>query len=177
MRRATDSIIEGCKDENRNAQAALYKQYAPKLYAVCLRYCAQKSDAEDCLHDAFMKIYDQVKHYKGKGSFEGWLRRITVNVCIDMYRKQKFVFNDKDIEIAEKEEALDWERYDAKQVISALEHLSPQYRAVFNLYAVENLSHKEIAEEFEISESTSRSNYLRARKKLQEVLTNKEVNI
>lgn len=170
MRRDIDSIIQGCKKENRKAQAALYQQFAPILFAVCLRYCAQRSDAEDCLHDGFMKIYDKIKSYEGRGSFEGWLKRIMVNVCLDSFRKQKDIFVFEHHEVEEEVEEVNLGDYEAQELMQAFKNLPPQYRAVFNLYAIENRSHKEIAEEFNISESTSRSNYLRAKAKLKESL-------
>lgn len=170
LRRDIDSIIQGCKDEHRKAQAALYQEYAPVLFAVCLRYCAQRSDAEDCLHDGFMKIYDRIKSYQGKGSFEGWLKRVMVNVCLDKLRKQKDIFVYEEVEVEDETKEVDLGDYEATQLMQAMNKLPSQYRAVFNLYAIEQMSHKEIAQEFNIAVSTSRSNYLRAKLKLKEEL-------
>lgn len=163
-------VIKGCKKGNSNAQASLYNRFAPTLYAVCLRYCANTYDAEDCLHDGFIKIFSKLDSYNGNGSFEGWIKRIMVNICIDKYRNRyEFVpLND-----SQKEEDVDVTLIndDEQFLIEAIQSLPPKYRAVFNLYAIENLKHKEIAQQLQISEGTSRSNYLRAKKILIEKIS------
>lgn len=163
MRRDLDSIIRGCKKGNIKSQAHLYKDFAPTLYAICLRYCGHTPDAEDCLHDGFMKIFESINKYSGNGSFEGWLKRLMVNFCIDRHRRRikMDLIDEMPMELADTlEEELP---EDHTQLLELISDLPPKYRAVFNMYAIEDYSHKEIAKEFNIAESTSRSNYLRAK--------------
>ncbi len=135
------------------------------MFAVCLRYSRDRGEAEDNLQDGFIKVFLKISDYSFKGSFEGWVRKIIVNVCIEKYRKKIIFQSVEDIGIFEdkwvEEEVV--EKISEGELISIIQDLPPQYRLVFNLYVIEGLSHKEIAEKIGISEGTSKSNLARAR--------------
>ncbi len=166
-----NQIIASCKDENRNAQSQLYQLFAPGLFAICLRYCANNNDAEDCLHDSFLKIFKNIKNYKGKGSFEGWLKRIVVNTCIDTHRNKAEVIDLEEEAIEDEnneENENNYAHIDKELLLKIIRELPPRYGMVFNLYVFEELKHKEIATRMKISTGTSKSNYLRAKKMIAE---------
>ncbi len=146
-------------------QEELYKRFAPKMYAVCLRYANNPENAQDLLQEGFIKIFRNLDRFRGDGSFEGWIRRIFINTSIEFYRKKSNVFS-----VGEKEElmvedsslsALD--KLAEKDIIKLIQELSPGYRTVFNLYAIEGYSHKEIGNMLNISEGTSKSQLARAK--------------
>ncbi len=173
---ATQEIIEGCLRKDQRAQKQLYDLYAPKLFAVCLSYSYDYEEAQDNLHDGFIKIFTHLKQYKGEGSFEGWMRRVMVNTSLERYRrrhKMKMISEDIRAEAPQTVEHI-LEGISAREILEAVQDLSPQYRMVFLLYAVEGYSHKEIGDKLAISEGTSKSNLSRARMVLQERL--KEYN-
>jgi RNA polymerase sigma factor (sigma-70 family) len=165
-------IIAGCIRGDRRSQRQLYERYSSRLYGICLMYTTDPMEAEDTLHDGFMKIFSSIGQYKGEGSFEGWMRRIMVNTSLEKYRRGKrlqtimdaFRYEGSDVT----EHILD--ELTAKEIMDAVMELSPQYRVSFLLYAVEGYSHKEIAEQLGISEGTSKSNLSRARGILQDRL-------
>ena len=162
-------LIKGCLRERTDAQQELYRRYGGKLYAVCLRYARHRLEAEDLLQDALVRIFDRLYTFKSKGSLEGWMRRITVNMCIKNYRRHSFQKEDLGLD-NRPEDAYDpqvFARMSAAELMDLVRALPEGYRIVFNLYAVEGYSHKEIAQELGISESTSRSQLLKARKTLQ----------
>lgn len=165
LEKELEDIIRNCRKGKRGAQSALYKMLAPKMFAVCLRYSRDRGEAEDNLQDGFIKVFLKISDYSFKGSFEGWVRKIIVNVCIEKYRKKIIFQSVEDIGIFEdkwvEEEVV--EKISEGELISIIQDLPPQYRLVFNLYVIEGLSHKEIAEKIGISEGTSKSNLARAR--------------
>ena len=165
-------LIKGCLKEDRNSQAELYKKYSNKMYAVCLRYCNTREEAEDVLQDAFVKIFDRISSFRGDGSLEGWIRRIMVNTALKSRDKRRMKFESGDIEhVAEPSfNAQVISEINKKDLMKVIRELPEGYKHVFNLYAVEGYSHKEIGEMFDITESTSRSQYSRARKMLIEKL-------
>ena len=166
-----DELIKSCIKKNRRAQEELYTIYKKKLYPVCLKYCSSHSEAEDHLHDTFIIIFDTIKKYKNKGSFEGWMKRIAINKAIDKYKKNKtFSLNDKtadslsdDVMLDEEDLPPSWEA-----LMRLIQELPNQYRLIFNLYEIEGYSHKEISRSLNISESTSKSNLHRAKRILKE---------
>ncbi len=168
-------LIKKAKKNNREAQAELFKRYKDTLYFLSIKYCHNQEDAEDNLQDAFVTIFSKINQYNGKGSFEGWMKRITIYKAIDRY-KQK---NSHEIPISQTHihEAIDTEiKSDLRHiplstVIKCIQELPHQYRMVFNLYQMDNHSHKEIAKLLSISESTSKSNYHRAKLLLKERLS------
>ena len=167
-------IIEGCSKGNRSDQGRLYKLFSSKMYSVCLYYSKDQTEAEDILHDGFMKVFKYISQFEGKGSFEGWIKRIMINTALERFRKQNYLYPVDDIyEFIEDEGYEDIvSNISFNDLLRLIRELSPQYRMVFNLYAVEGHSHKEIGEMLGISTGTSKSNLARARVILQEKVLN-----
>jgi RNA polymerase sigma factor (sigma-70 family) len=165
------NIISGCLKGNRRDQELLYRRHAAKLYAVCLQYSGNDEEARDVLQEGFIKIFENLIHYKHEGSFEGWVRRIIVNTALEKYRSKHSLYRIDDIDdIAEPNAEPDNEDYaglGAVDLMQIIRELPPKYRMVFNLYAIEGYSHKEISKMANISEGTSKSNLSRARVILQ----------
>jgi RNA polymerase sigma-70 factor (ECF subfamily) len=177
-------LIDGCLDGNARAQEELYKRFSSKMYGVCLRYSSNEMEAEDTLHEGFMKVFQNLSKYKFKGSFEGWVRRVMINTALKKFHREKHLYLKQDsIESSEndfREEYLPTgiDRLRAGELMKMVQKLAPGFRMVFNLYAIEGYSHREIGEMLEISESTSKSQLSRARIILQRMLgysNNKEV--
>lgn len=170
-----EQLIKKCKKNNAAAQAALYKQYATTLFSLCLKYCDSRANAEDTLQDAFLTIFDKIHQYKNKGSFEGWIKRITINTALQKYRKQKvFEITDESQIEAINEIEIEDEKLPLDFLLQLIQELPDRYRLAFNLYVLDEFSHKEIAAMLEISEGTSKSNLARARKILQEKITKQQ---
>lgn len=167
-----NDIIKGCIRGDRRSQHMLYKTFYGKMMAVCLRYAKDDDAAQDVCQEAFLKVFDRLKDFQDKGSFEGWIRRIMVTTSIDHIRKdKKFVTNlelekvieDESQNPAEEEEDSIFEGLDFERLKGYIQKLTPAYRSVFNLYVVEEYSHKEIAEMLGISIGTSKSNLAKAK--------------
>ncbi len=164
-----EDIIKGCKKNNPGAQAQLYRLYKDVLYTLSLKYCKNEEEAQDNLHNAFIEIFTGIDKFKNAGSFEGWIKRITINKAIDSYRKTlqlvpiKDDVSDTDVTDAEMD-------LPASDILAMVQELPSQYRLIFSLYELDNHSHKEIAEMLGISESTSKSNLHRAKAILKEKL-------
>ncbi|HEX8517189.1 MAG TPA: sigma-70 family RNA polymerase sigma factor [Bacteroidia bacterium] len=165
-------IIKGCLKNDRTCQKALYEQHYSKMLGVCLRYAKDKEQAKDILHEAFLKVFTSLKNFNGSGSFEGWIRRIMVNTSIDHLRKNKQNYlivstvyaNEKASVIVDEPDEDDLLlSIDKEEILKAVQELTPAYRTVFNLYVIEELTHKEIAELLDISEGTSKSNLSKAK--------------
>jgi RNA polymerase sigma-70 factor (ECF subfamily) len=176
-----NEIIKGCLKNDRASQKALYEQHYSKMLGVCLRYAKDKDNAKDILHEAFLKVYNNLKNFNGSGSFEGWIRRIMVNTSIDYLRKNKQNYlivstvyaNEKASAATEEIEEDDLLlNIDKEDILKAVQDLTPAYRTVFNLYVIEEFTHKEIAELLDISEGTSKSNLSKAKFNLRRNLTN-----
>ena len=144
--------------------------FSTRMFGVCLRYTGSREDAQDVLHEGFLKIYEKIEQFEFRGSFEGWIRRIMVNTALEKFRNQnKLVKSQDSIEEFERSENTDLtDSITVKELLEMIKELSPQYRVVFNLYAIEGYSHKEISEMLGITEGTSKSNLSRARSILQE---------
>ena len=159
------------------AQAEVYQLYAGKLFALSLKYSRNQTDAEDVLQDAFIIIFEKINQYKNKGSFEGWLKRIVINTALQKYRDKsplQLVSADYEIEKTREESVeIEKESLDVSELLKLIQQLPDRYRLVFNLYALDNYSHKEIAELLDISVGTSKSNLSRARVLLQKMLQEK----
>jgi RNA polymerase sigma-70 factor (ECF subfamily) len=170
-----EHLISACKREERWAQQKLYEIHYGKMMGVCLRYASSEEEALDLLHEGFIKVFRHIGKYQTGTSFNAWIRRIIVNTCIDAYRKAKRR-RTEDIDQAQEVQTFDADaisQCSEKEILEAIQQLSPVYRAVFNLYAIEGHSHKEIADMLDITESTSRSNLVKARVKLKELLGSK----
>jgi len=164
-------IINACIKGERIAQKRLYQIFADKMYGVCMRYAANEDEAKDILQDGFIKVFLHLNQFNFKGSFEGWVRRIIVNTALEKFRDKNYLFA---VSMSQNYESGDSE-YDhilselsANDLLNLIQELSPQYRMVFNLYAIEGYSHKEIGEIMNIKEGTSKSNLSRAREILKE---------
>jgi RNA polymerase sigma-70 factor (ECF subfamily) len=165
------NIINGCLKGKRRDQELLYRRHAARLYAVCQQYSGNDEEARDILQEGFIKIFENLVHYKFEGSFEGWVRRIMVNTALEKYRSRHNLYRVDDIDqIPEMDADPDNDDYSGLQAVDLLviiRELPPKYRIVFNLYAIEGYSHKEISQMVNISEGTSKSNLSRARSILQ----------
>ena len=164
-----EELIQGCKSRKLSAQSTLYQLYKEQFFVLSLKYCKNKQEAQDNLQDAFLEIFKRIKQYKGKGSFEGWMKRIVINKAIDRYKKEvkktsleNHVIPDHKVEI---EENLN---IPLDQILACIQSLPSQYRLVFNLYIMDDYSHKEIAKMLSISVGTSKSNLHRAKVILKE---------
>lgn len=162
-------IIKLCIDNNRSAQAHLYRLYASKMYGVCLRYCKDSEEAKDILQDGFIKVFDKIHQFKNTGSLEGWIRRIIVNTALESFRKK---INYQNIEqLPDIKEVIEEEfepGITIDEMYKLVHGLPERYRMVFNLYVFEEMTHKEIAAALGITEGTSKSDLSRARGILQE---------
>ncbi|HNL38328.1 MAG TPA: RNA polymerase sigma factor [Saprospiraceae bacterium] len=177
LERAEKDFISALARQERWAQQQLYEQHYSRMMGVCLRYAGSRDEALDLLHEGFIKVFQNIGRYKPGTSLAAWMRTIVVNTCIDYYRKTirrrtedlteaRYVQNDVPDVLSNLTE---------REILDAVQELSPAYRAVFNLYVVEGYSHKEIADALEITESTSRSNLVKARIKLQEFFAAKRM--
>lgn len=162
-------IIKDCAAGKTEAQEALFKKYAKMLYGVCMRYTKDQTAAEDVLHEGFIKIFTNISSYKGKGSFEGWMRRIMINTALERYRKNFQMYSVSDIpdtDIGIKANTIVSD-ISAQDLLELVKQLPAGYKLVFNMYAIDGYTHKEISEKLNISIGTSKSNLSRARKILQ----------
>lgn len=171
------ALIAECLKGDRKSQKALYELYAPKLFPVCLKYVKNQMDAEDVLQDSFVKLFNNLHKFKGEGSFEGWMRRIFVNTAIEHLRRKKLETRDcgyfENTLLDKQPSALD-NLYN-KDLLKNSKNLSKGYKTVFHLYAVEGFTHQEIAKTLGITESTSKSQFCRARAMLRTMVQGKRL--
>jgi RNA polymerase sigma factor (sigma-70 family) len=171
-----DQLITRCKAGERQAQALLYKQFAAKMLGVCMRYATDKMEAEDMLQNGFVKLFNKLNDYRGEGSFEGWVRRIMVHSAIEYYRKHHKMF--QMVDVADMDEPsvnpAVIANMGAKDLLALIQQLSPGYKMVFSLYAIEGYSHKEIGEMMGITEGASKSQLSRARTILKDMILKME---
>ncbi|MGN6249932.1 MAG: RNA polymerase sigma factor [Ginsengibacter sp.] len=171
----TRQLIRSCLDEDRHAQKRLYELYAPKMFGVCLRYARNREEAEDIMQEGFVQVFKSLQNFKFSGSFEGWIRKIMVYSAIAKYRgKSKLhsvlTIENENIIAYENEDILS--RLGKKELLKMVQDLPPAYRMVFNLYVFEGLKHREIAQQLDISEGTSKSNLHDAKLILQRAVMN-----
>lgn len=171
-----EQLIIECKKNNAQAQSQIYKLYASKLFSICLKYSRNYAEAEDNLQDAYITIFKKIDQFKNKGSFEGWIKRITINTALQRYRTvgvfdiiNEDQIEDVSVEINEDNISLDF-------LLQIIQELPDRYRLVFNLYALDDFSHKEIAKMLNISIGTSKSNLARARLILKDKIEQYKVN-
>jgi len=162
-------LIKGCLRENRNCQREVFRRYAGKMLAVCLRYTRHRMEAEDVLQDAFIKVFDSIHTFQSRGSFEGWIRKIVINTALKNHRKKQNQQEQIGLEPADDlpAEPSIFAHLQEEELLKLINRLPDGYRLVFNLYAIEGYSHREIADILGIEEGTSRSQLLKARKLLQ----------
>ena len=167
-------LIQKCKNKDKRAQKYLYDKYASTLLGICVRYSNSINEAEDILQDGFIKIFFNIDKYEGKGSFEGWLKRIVINTAITYYHrnlKHKYHYDVSEIqELKIKHNEYGMSEFTKEELLKVIQSLPDGYRMVFNLYAIEGYKHKEIAQMLSIDLNTSKSQYHRARKLLQKKL-------
>ena len=171
-------MLTGCLNNNAAAQQALYVFFSPRMLGVCYRFAKNREDAEDMLQEGFIKIFFQIHQYRNEGALEGWIRRIVVHTCINILKKNKKFSDSVDITYANgigiREENIP-AILQAKQVVEYIRMLPVGYRTVLNLYAIEGYSHREIGNMLDIEESTSRSQYTRAKAMLEDILVKKNI--
>jgi len=171
-------LLAGCLKNNASAQEALYNRFSPRMLGVCYRFGKNREDAEDMLQEGFIKVFTQMHQYRNEGALEGWIRRIIVHTCINNLKKNKKFSDSLDIIHAHSvyiNEEMIPSIMQAKQVVECIRMLPLGYRTVLNLYAIEGFPHKDIAAMLDIEESTSRSQYTRAKAMLEEILIRKKI--
>lgn len=160
------TLVNSCIEGNQLAQRTLFENYAPKMLGVCMRYADSQDEAEDVLQDAFVKVFTKLDHYNGEGSLEGWIRRIMVNTSLDQIRKNAKFKKNVSVEDVEYKMESDGEILSSlmeQDLLKLIKEMPVGYRTVFNMFAIEGYSHKEIADQLEITENTSKSQYSRAK--------------
>lgn len=167
-----DILIERCIEWDSLAQNKLYDLFSSKMFAVCLRYAKSREEAEDILHEGFMKVFDNLKNFRKEGSLEGWIRKIMFNTAVQKFRQRKETDNTISLDAGE----LNLTQHSSddiigqlgtKELLGMIQKLPPKYRMVFNLHVFEGLKHREIAEKLGVTEGTSKSNLSDARAILQ----------
>ena len=169
------SLIQQCIKGDRHSQNELYKMFSQKMFIICLRYSPNRQEAEDNLQEGFIKTFEFLSQYKFNGSFEGWMRKIMVNCCLQKYRAKKNLHAVVDIETTSLHEIGTEDiisQIGTKELMRMVQKLLNGYRMVFNLYVFEGMKHREIAQELGISEGTSKSNLFDARTILQRSVNN-----
>lgn len=173
-----EAMLAGCLNNKATAQQELYNKYSSRMLAVCYRYAKNRDDAEDMLQEGFIKVFTQIKQFRNEGPLEGWIRKVIVHTCINILKKNKKFSESVDIIFAKSVKINEEDVpsvLQAKQIIEYIRMMPAGYRTVLNLYAIEGYSHREIGELLEIEESTSRSQYTRARAMLEDILLKKKI--
>ena len=171
-------MLQGCLNNIASAQEALYNRFSPRMLGVCYRFARNKEDAEDMLQEGFIKVFYQIHQFRNQGALEGWIRRIIVHTCINVLKKNKKFADSVDLIHANSIHVSENNIHSilqAKQVVESIRLLPMGYRTVLNLYAIEGFSHREIAAILDIEESTSRSQYTRAKAMLEDILIKKKI--
>lgn len=174
MAEKLEILLKGCRKGKPRSQEALYKRFAAAMYGICLQYATSEEDAQDIMQEGFMKVFKKLDQVHNPEAFPGWIRRVMINTALEKYRSQVILQRMDDVR-GEADEATDDRIFDnltCQELVELIRTLSPKYRMVFNLYAIEGYSHKEISEELGISVGTSKSNLSRARAILQEKIKN-----
>jgi RNA polymerase sigma factor (sigma-70 family) len=173
-----ETLIASCLRNDPTAQRELYNRFSPRMLSVCYRFAPNRDDAEDMLQEGFIKVFTQMHTFQNKGAFEGWIRRIVVHTCINYLKKNKKFNENINLIYAQgvqtREETIP-SIMQAKQVIESIRNLPIGYRTVLNLYAIEGYNHREIADMLDIEESTSRSQYTRAKAMLEQILIKRRI--
>ena len=167
-------LIQECLKGKRKAQGELYRRYAAKMMGVCMRYSRNRDMAHDLLQEGFIKVFTNLNEYSGNGSFEGWMRKIFINCALEKIRRSKVFPLTFPTEETEQETSFPnaLEEISAQEMLDLIHRLPPGYQTIFNLFAIEGFSHKEIGAMLRITEGTSRSQYARARYTLQQMIKN-----
>ncbi|PLX01008.1 MAG: hypothetical protein C0594_14810 [Marinilabiliales bacterium] len=170
-------LVMACIRKEAGSLDALYHMFSSRMFGICLRYAGNRMEAEDLLHDGFIKVLGNLKKFRFEGSFDGWMRRLMVNTAINNYRKKSIrVEQDLDsketaeIPLESKQDALS--ELSAGELMELVQNLPEGYRMVFNLYVIEGYKHQEIAQMLDVTESTSKTQLAKARKQLQLAVKN-----
>jgi RNA polymerase sigma factor (sigma-70 family) len=173
-------LAKGCVEGRKEAQQLLWKLYSRKMMGVCLRYADSREEAEDVLQEGFIKVFEKMGQWTGSGPLGGWIRTVMVNTALTHIRSTKKWRNSADIEAAEELDAADIDavsRMNEQALLKLIESMPTGYRTVFNLFAIEGFSHKEIADAMGITENTSKTQFLKAKNWLKKNLIGVEKNI
>lgn len=164
-------LIEGCRKGERTAQRALYDRFCRKMTVLCLRYSKTTAEAEDILQEGFVKVFNAIKDFRQESKLETWITRIMVNTALNVQRKKLYLYPMVDVqEIELPENEISMSGINFQQLLEMIQSLPQGCQIVFNLFAIEGYSHKEIAEQLGISEGTSKSQFARAKSLLQQKL-------
>lgn len=178
MSLSEEDIVRGCYDSSPKAQKMLYERFAAKMLGVVLRYSKDEDEAYDILQDGFVKVFSKIDSFNMEGSLEGWIRRIMVNTALDQYRKNKKFMRDVKLDdvsyYLEKDDFI-VESLAAQDLLKIINSMPQGYKVVFNMFAIEGYSHKEIADKLGVSENTSKSQYSRARQYVRKILEEKNL--
>jgi RNA polymerase sigma factor (sigma-70 family) len=168
-----EQIVKGCIEKNAIAQKHLYEKFVRKMMGVCLRYCDSEEEAEDVVQNGFISVFENITSYKGTGSLEGWIRKILVNTALTNIRKNKKLKQNIELDSVEfmLPSTSSSDNFAVKDLLKIIQTLPVGFKTVFNLYAIEGYSHKEIGEMLNISEGTSKSQYSRAKAHLQKMVS------
>lgn len=167
-------LLKGCRKGKPKSQEALYRRFASAMYGICLQYASGEEDAQDIMQEGFIKVFKKLDQVNNPAAFPGWIRRVMINTALEKYRSHVILQRVEDVKEDIRGEAEDeiFSNLTSRELVELIQTLSPKYRLVFNLYAIEGYSHKEISEELGISIGTSKSNLSRARAVLQEKIKN-----
>jgi RNA polymerase sigma factor (sigma-70 family) len=175
-----EQLVKDCIQQKPSAQKSLFDKFSRKMMGLCMRYASDTQEAQDIVQDGFIKVFNSIEGFNHNGSLEGWVKRIMINTALDAYRKNKKRQNDVELDKEHTMEISDddgiVEEMSANYLMGVVQTLPEGYKIVFNMFAVEGYSHKEIAEKLGISVNTSKSQYSRARVYLQKILSKKEVD-
>jgi RNA polymerase sigma-70 factor (ECF subfamily) len=167
---ALDILLKECKRGKPDSQEELYRRFASAMYGLCLQYASSEEDAQDILQDGFIKVFAKLEQVKNPAALPGWIRRVMINTALEKYRSQVLLQRVDEVREEPREDSGNevLERITSDELVGLIQTLTPRYRMVFNLYAIEGYTHQEISEQLGISVGTSKSNLSRARAVLQE---------
>jgi RNA polymerase sigma factor (sigma-70 family) len=161
-----EELIRDCIREERLAQNRLYERFASKMLGVCFRYAQTQAEAEDILQDGFVKVFNNLSRFRKESSLETWITRIMVNTALNHLKSTRRLRMESELEVAENAyevASFQWHNMDSAVLMKCIQELPAGYRVVLNMFAIEGYSHSEIAEQLDIQESTSRSQFIRAK--------------
>lgn len=169
-------LVDQCKKGDAQAQEKLYAQFSRQMYVICLRYTSSQLEAEDVLQESFIKVFEKVDQFKGQSTIGGWIKKIVVNTALNSQRSKLYMFPMTDVEelTSHSEEELTLSGFHLEELLGMIRSLPEGCQIIFNLYAIEGYSHKEIGEQLNISEGTSKSQYSRAKILLKNMINQEE---
>jgi len=169
------ALIEGCAKNKNSAQKQLYELFASKMLAIAMRYCKGQLEAEDVIQEAFLKVFNNISKFKGDSSLYFWIKRIVINTALNHQRSKLYLFPMVDVNnVNQKDESINLSDFTTNDLLKMIQSLPVGCQVIFNLYAIEGYSHKEIADRLEISEGTSKSQYSRAKQILRKMIDKEE---